>query len=405
MKNTNVIALGGVAMVAGLAGASAQDSAPLFKVGSVEVRPHASYSIVYDDNIFLEHKSKAVVPTKGNAGRDHDFVHTITPGLRLNAGDAAARQSAYFDANYDLAVTRFTDYTGSDAIDHNGKIELGGKLNRLSISLSQALVSASDADAANLAANGRTKRKTWTTDVGFDYEVSEKTSLGLALNQEIGDYEAPLVDSTDRSASLTLDYQVLPKVKMGVGATMGYLEVDGAGNPNSSYQQGVVRLAWAATEKLTVRGDAGFEHRNVQAVGAKDPNEFIFALAVDWKASEKTTVTLSGERGTKVSNANGTQLNQETSFTAAVKHGLWEGVTVGLDGGYSLGQYSATAAAGAAGLRDDAYVFAKPSVSYRFMERAQASVFYQYRRNDSNLIGNGNDFYNNQLGLELSYRF
>lgn len=405
MKNKKVIALGGVAMVAGLAGASAQEAAPLFKVGSVEVRPHASYSIVYDDNIFLEHKAKGVVPTKGNPGRDHDFVHTITPGLRLSAGDSAQRQSTYFNANYDLAITRFTDYTGSDATDHNARVELGGKLNRLSISLSQALVSASDADAANLAANGRTKRKTWTTDVGFDYEVSEKTSLGLDLNQEIGDYKTPLVDSTDRSAGIRLDHQVLPKVKLGVGAVVGYLEVDGAGNPNSSYQQGLVRLAWAATEKLTVTGDAGFEHRNVQAAGAKDPNEFIFGLGVEWKASEQTTVSITGERGTKVSNANGTQLNQETSFTASVKHGLWEGVSIGLNGGYSLGQYSATTAAGAAGLRDDAYVFAKPSVTYKFMERAQASLFYQYRRNDSNLASNGNDFYNNQLGLELSYRF
>jgi hypothetical protein len=405
MKNKNVIALGGAAMVASLTGVSAQETAPLFKVGSVEVRPHASYSIVYDDNIFLEHKAKGVLPAKGNPGRDHDFFHTITPGLRLNAGDAAKRQSAYFDANYDLAITRFTDYTGSDAIDHNANVELGGKLNRLSVSVSQALRSASDADVANLAANGRTKRKTWTTDVGFEYEVSDVTTFGLDLNQELGDYEAPLVDSTDRSAGIHLDFKVLNRVKMGVGAVMGYLDVDGAGNPNSSYQQGLVRLAWAATEKLTVTGDAGFEHRNIQAAGIKDPNEFIFGLGVEWKAAEQTIISLNGTRGTKVSNSNGGQLNQETSLTASVKHGLWEGVSLGLGGGYSLGQYSATTVAGAVGLRDDAYVFAKPSITYKFMERAQASLFYQYRRNDSNLVDNGNDFYNNQLGLELSYRF
>ena len=404
MKNKNVIALGGVAMVASLAGASAQETAPLFKIGSVDVRPHATYSVVYDDNIFLEHKAKNVA-TKGNPGRDHDFVHTITPGLRLNAGDAATRQSAYFDANYSAVVTRFTDYSGSDAVDHNGSIEFGGKLNRLSLSASQKLDSASDASAAGLAANGRVKRKTYTTELGASYEVSDKTTLGLGLEQVIGDYKAPLVDSTDRSASLTLDYQILPKVTVGVGATMGYLQVDGAGSPNSSYQQGEARLAWRATEKTTIRGAVGFEHRNVQSVGAKDPNGLIFELGADWKAADKTTVSLTGSRGTKVSNSNGGQLNEETSLNLGVKHGLWENVTVGIDGGYSLGHYTATTVAGAAGLRDDAYVFAKPSVSYRFMERAQATVFYQYRRNDSDLGGNGNDFYNSQLGLELSYRF
>ena len=131
MKNNKTIALGGMAMVAGLAGASAQDSAALFKIGSVEVRPRASYSIVYDDNIFLDHKKAVAGVARNNAGRDHDWIHTITPGLRLNAGDAAARQSAYFDANYDLVLTRFSDTTGADAVDHNGSIEFGGKLNRL----------------------------------------------------------------------------------------------------------------------------------------------------------------------------------------------------------------------------------------------------------------------------------
>ena len=104
MKNQKHIALGGVAMLAGLVGASAQDAAPLFKIGSVEVRPHGTYSTVYDDNIFLEHKAKTA-GGRGNAGRDHDFIHTFTPGLRLNAGDAAVRQSAYFDANYEVAFT------------------------------------------------------------------------------------------------------------------------------------------------------------------------------------------------------------------------------------------------------------------------------------------------------------
>ena len=407
MKNHKTVAMGGAAMIASLAGVSAQDSAPLFKIGSVDVRPHVAYSIVYDDNIFLEHKSKAVVPTRGNPGRDHDFVHTFTPGLRLNAGDAATRQSAYFDANYDLVVTRFTDHSGSDSVDHNGLIEFGGKLNRLHVGVSQGLESRSDADAANLAANGRVKRKTWTTKIDSTYDVSEKTTAGLDLQQVIGDYQAPLVDSVDRSANLWLDYQVLPKVKMGLGGAIGYLQVEGNAathNPNSVYEQGLLRLSWSATEKLTIRAKGRFEHRNIQEVGASDPNEPIFELGADWKASEQTTFALTASRQTKVSNAQVAQLNQETAITGSVKHNLWEGLSLGLDGGYSHSHYVVTSAAAGA-LRDDSYFFAKPSISYRFWERAQATVFYQYRRNDSDLVANGNDFFGSQLGLELSYRF
>ncbi|MEN9572232.1 MAG: hypothetical protein RL514_87 [Verrucomicrobiota bacterium] len=395
-------------MMAGMVGASAQDSAPLFKIGSVEVRPHATYSAVYDDNIFLDHKTSAAGAVGRNAGRDHDFIHTFTPGLRLNAGDAAQRQSAYFDANYEVAFTKFTDYTGSDATDHNASVEFGGKLNRLHVGVAQTLASRSDADVATSAANGRVKRKTWETKVDGDYEVSEKTSLSLNLLQTIGDYEAPLVDSVDRSATLWLDHQILPKVKAGLGGSVGYLQVDGdatSHNPNSSYVNGQGRLTWQATQKLSVNGSAGFEYRNIQQQGVSDPVSFIYRLSADWKAAERTLVSVGASRGTKVSNSQGAQLNEETSFTASLRHGLGDRVSVAVEAGYSQSHYDQTVVIAGASVRDDNYFFAKPSVSYRFMERANATLYYQYRRNDANLAANGNDFYNNQLGLELSYRF
>ncbi len=407
MKNQKTIAMGGVAVLAGLAGAAAEDSSPLFKIGNVDVRPHASYSVVYDDNIFLEHKAK-VAGGIGNPGRDHDFVHTFIPGLRLNAGDAAVRQSAYFDANYEAVITRFTHNSGSDAIDHNASVALGGKMNRLHLGVEQTLESRSDADRATLAANGRVKRKTWGTKVDSDYEISEKTSTSLELAQTIGDYKAPLVDSVDRSAHLWLDYQVLPKVKAGIGGGAGYLEVDGTAanhNPNSVYYDGQVRMDWKATEKLSIKASAGLEHRHIQERGSKDLLNGIFSLGADWKAAERTTVSLTASRGAKVSNALGSALNEETSITASVKHGLWDNFSAGLDAGYSLSHYKATSIATPLALRNDNYFFAKPSLTYRFAERAQAMVFYQYRRNDSDLAANGNDFYNNQVGLELSYRF
>ena len=410
MKNKKQIALGGVVMVAGLAGASAQDSAPLFKIGSVDVRPHAKYSAVYDDNIFLEHKAK--IAGRGNAGRDHDFINTFTPGLRLNAGDAAARQSAYFDANYEVAFTKFTDYTGSDATDHNASVAFGGKLNRLHVAVDQTLVSQSGADVATLAANGRVKRKTWETKVDSDYEVSEKTSLSLDLKQTIGDYKAPLVSSVDRSALLWMDYQILPKVKAGFGGGGGYLQVDGTSglagisNPNSVYFNGQGRLSWQAAQKLTINASAGIEDRHFQGTTTvKDSVSPIGRLTADWKAAERTLISLGVSHGKKVSNAQGAQVNEETAVTASMSHGLTDRVSMSVEGGYSLAHYTQTVVIAGASVRDDNYFFFKPSVSYRFMERANATLYYQYRRNEANLPLNGNDFYNNQLGLELSYRF
>jgi len=377
----------------------------------VDVRPHASYSLVYDDNIFLDNKDKNVVG-RGNAGRDHDFIHIFTPGLRVNAGDVGLRQSAYFDANYQIAISRFMDNVGANAHDQSAAVELGGKLNRLSVAAKQTLVTQSDADVANLAANGRVRRKTWVTGINTDYEISEKTSASLNFAQTIGDYSGAFSDTADRSGSLWLDYQFLPKVKAGVGATVGYLQVDGDAvnhNPNSAYYQGRVRLAWQATEKVTINANGGYEYRNIQDLAASDPSMFVFGLDATWKAADRTAVRLGATRGRFGNNALGSALNQQTAFTASLRQGLSDSLSLTLEGGYSMNEYELTtrnAPASVAGsIRDDSFIFVKPSLGYRFAERAQASVYYQYRRNDSTALANANDFYNNQLGFELSYRF
>ena len=400
--------------MAALAGATtvfAQQTSPLFQIGSVDVRPHASYSLVYDDNIFLDNKDKNVLG-RGNAGRDHDFIHIFTPGLRVNAGDVGQRQSAYFDANYQIAISRFTDNSGADAHDQNASVELGGKLNRLSLAAKQTLTTQSDADVANLAANGRVRRKTWITNIDTDYEISDKTSASLDLAQTIGDYSGAFSDTADRSASLWLDYQFLPKVKAGVGGTVGYLQVDGNAvnhNPNSAYYQGKLRLAWQASEKVTINANGGYEYRNIQDLAVSDPSMFVFGLDATWKAAERTSVRLGATRGRVASNALGSAINQQTAFTASLRQGLADNLSLNLEGGYSMAEYELTtrnAPAGVVGgIRDDNYAFVKPSLAYRFAERAQATVYYQYRRNDSTALANANDFYNNQLGIELSYRF
>lgn len=410
MKTTTSLFATGAAMAAGLVSSSAQQATPLFQVGSVDVRPHATYSMVYDDNIFLEHKSLGGANRAGRPGRDHDWIHTITPGLKLNAGDTTQRQSAYFLANYEAIFQKFNNNPGADAIDQNASIELGGRFNQLSLSLAQTFSRQSSPDQATFAANGRVRRALYGTTLGAQYEVSDKTTLGLDLVNNINDFAAPLVDSAERSANLYMDYQVLPKVKMGVSGGIGYFQVDGNAanhNPNSVVYNGRVRLNWQATEKVSIIGSAGLQALNIQEAGARDVLGFAFDVEANWRAAERTQVALKGGRGRRVSNAFGAQQNEETTIGLNLRHGLADAVFLTLDAGYSLSHYEvATSAVAAAGtVRDDQYVYVKPALAYRFLERAQASIFYQYRRNDSNLINNNNDFYNNQIGLELSYRF
>ncbi len=407
MNTKNVVVSGGAALLAGLSGVQAQDSAPLFKIGSVEVRPNATYSVVYDDNIFLEHKALSV-GSPGRPGRDHDFVHTFSPGVRLLAGDTAGRQSGYFAVDYAARFLKFSKSSGSDAIDQTGDLQAGVVFNRLKLGLSQSLLRASDADARNVAANGRVRRVNYDTSVNASYEVSEKTSAQLTVSQSIADFAAPLVDSATRSAALFFDYQVLPKLKMGIGGDIGYMQVDGNAvnhNPNSLYYSGLVRFDWKATEKVSIGATVGLQSMNVQEAGASDPTGMVLALNADWRAAERTTLGLRADRRRRVSNALGAQQNEETSVAVVLRQGLWDSFVLNLESGFTHAHYESVTTGVAGFIRDEGYAYIKPTLSYKFMERAQASVYYQYRRNDANLAANANDFINNQLGLELSYRF
>jgi len=53
--------------------------------------------------------------------------------------------------------------------------------------------------------------------------------------------------------------------------------------------------------------------------------------------------------------------------------------------------------------RTDHYVFVRPGLFYRFTDRLQAGLTYQYRRNESNLHQFG--FSNNQVTAEIGLRF
>lgn len=411
MKNQNAVVFGGVAMLAGMTGASAQELSPLFKIGSVDVRPHAAYKVIYDDNVFLEHKKSNVIGPNNDPGRDHDFIHTITPGVRLNAGDAGARETAYMNADYEAGIQKFTNHKGSDALDHNAHIELGTRLNHLKISLDQTFQLATAADVRNQPALGRVQHKTWNTKADFAYDISEKTKASLETDQSIADYSGAMTDSVDRQAHLFLDYQVLPKVSMGLGGGAGYLQAEGNSlighNPNSVYWDGLARLNWAAAEKLNLSLKGGVQDRHVQERGFGDDLGFVFRAAADWKATERTTVSVSGARETRASNSIGASVSEDTGGMLTVTQALFDKLSLTLEGGYMQSHYTTTSVTPnlPGVIRNDEYYFMRGALAYKISQRARAEASYRYQRNNCDLALNVNDFYGSQIALELSYRF
>ncbi len=393
------ILLSGAVAFAGVASASAQDNAPMFKVGSVDVRPGVTYEFEYNDNIFLSHRS---------VGKIEDYIHHIKPGITLGAGDYSARNENYFTAGYNADIQLFQDNSGANATDHNANIAIGGNLGRTKLSLGQTLVSASDADTANLAALGRLKRRVWETTAGAVYNLSDKSDFELELLSRTSDYDNAAAFDTWKGQGLAWwNYKMTPKIEAAFGGGVGYDQVDGTATthgPNAVYEQILGRLRWAATEKVSFNGNAGLELRQIQEVGVGDKAFAIFGAGVNWQATEQTSSGVNAQRGVSPGNTSQNQFSVDTTVSGNVKHSFTSRIDAGLDAGYTLSDFSRIIVT-AATPREDQYWYIKPSVNVKLFERASAAAYYQYRRNDSDLAANGNDFTNHQLGLSLTYSF
>ena len=396
MKNHNrrLILAAASATIGIAASAEAQErvTAPLFTVGSVEVRPNFSYGATFDDNIFVAHSS-------GN--KEQDLVHSFTPGVNLGAGDYRSQRGTFFSGNYSANFLVFQDNNGANAVTHNAGIGLGGG-ERLSWRFGQVLQSDADADVQNLAAGGRVRRDIWTSTLSGIYDLSDKTDLEARFYSQYSDFSAAnTFDSWRGQASALFDYEMTAKIHYALGGSLGYDQVDGFNN--SIFEQLNSRLVWSVSPKLALRAGIGVEFRQFQG-SSSDMTSLIFDTAADWKASDRTVVSLGAARGVSPSNTLGNQTATRTSVTGQLTRRIGDFYTAAMVTGYSLSEASANGVV-TAFTQTDNYWFVRPSVSARLMDRATFALFYQFRRNDSDAPGNLADFTNHQTGASLSYAF
>ena len=385
---------------------SAQDAggvnAPLFQIGSVEVRPNAAYTFQYDDNIFLIDNGAAL---PAGAVQKSDIQHILMPGVTLGAGDYRGQSTQYFSATYNANINLFQENSGADSTDHQGSVSFGGG-DKLSWRFDQTLVSQSDADVTNLQAGGRQKRRAWTSTLSTIYDLSDKTDLESSFGYVLNDFDsATTFDSQRVQGNLFVDYEQTAKLHYGLGATFGYDQVDvGA---NSVYEQVNTRMVWAATAKFAMRAGVGIEFRQFQGINL-DRDNFIFDIGADWKVSPLTVASIGAMRAIAPGNANpgngGNSYVNRTGVNATLVHKIGERYTASLNAGYLGSDTRGTLTTG--GTAEDDYFYIRPGLAARLGDRSSLQLFYQYRQNDNtNAAGGAGDFENNQFGGSLSYTF
>ena len=271
---------------------------------------HGSATAAYNSNIFISHEDE-----------QEDFIFTIAPGIAVGRGDFKSelgnlgsyedrfnpdRSDMVTGSNYIFlhaipAVMLFTDHSGEDSFVPDISLHGQYEWKRLTLGMKARfqVLNVPDADLGELV-----RRNVFTGALTSRYDYSPKTSFELNYFNYIRDYEGNHTNSMENRWQAWANYQVRPKVTLGVGFTYGMVNL--SRGPNQSYEQALARLRYRATEKIRFDLTAGVEVRDIHGITSRTNG--IYSLGVSYAPFDGTSVFLQAYRRT-VTSANSTPAN------------------------------------------------------------------------------------------------
>jgi len=369
----------------------------LVQLGLFDLNPHVGATALYDDNINL----------RSTNGQD-DFIFVLSPGIDIVKAGAEQDAVTSMRITYNPAFVFFAQHDTNNSVDHFARFNGGVTLARLKVSASQDY----ESSAGNLVDVGNRVAQTYyRTLVLARYEISEKTSAEIGGSYRITDYQH-LIGSEEWNEDNAVQYQIAPKVLVGLGFTVGELTVDDTPPPllgigpapvrtgnTQMYYTPSVRASYRTTEKTDVALSVGGEWRNYQdGRSAFGP---VFSLAGNYHPREDVTVSLEGHRREQNSAVLGGQDYITTGFGASGSYQFHERYRAHVSFTYDNAEYQA-AKRGITATRVDDYFLLRYGADVILGHSWTLGIFHQYRVNESS---SGFNFENNQVGLQTVWAY
>lgn len=319
----------------------------------------------YDDNLSLDEN-----------GKSGSGFMTVQPSVGFKYGPMASGLTVDFIYTADLEW--YLDNDVGDRVNHDVSTTFNWERGPFRIFGSLAYGSQASAD---VDAGERIARDTINTNLGATYEHSEKTSLGVTYSTDLfSPDDDSYISSTTQTFGAFADYRVTGKTTLGLGAQYEYQQV-GQGSDSNAYRL-LLRSSWAASSKLTIRGEAGPEIR--EYTDADSGMEAYWNIGIDYKLIDtgKTSFSFDIYRDQQASSSLANQAYTSTGIAGALTYTPAESIAVNIATGYEFANYTGTSVEVDADRQDQLY-FVRPSLSYSFSRRASVSVYYQWTQNVS----------------------
>jgi hypothetical protein len=350
------------------------------------VVPMLNAGVVYDDNIFLS-----------NNNRQGDVIFNIGAGLALELGDYRTLEENYLLLEYIASGYFFSKYTTQNSFGQNASLLGQYRFNQLAVQLESNY---QYINGAQRQVGGFTTRNILVSDLRFIYDYSEKTTFDLEFGQDANIYDAPYNSSYFYQVLAGFDYLILPKVRIGLEGIAGF--IDAENNPDQTYQIVNARAKYDLTGKIALKATGGVQLTQYATGGEPMRTSPVFSIGGEYLPFPNTAISLLGYRNLQVSPSLNNQDYWATGVELGVTQTVMQKFQVGVAGGYENDTYVPSTADTVA-TRVDNVFFIEPQISYNFLKYLTASVFYQYRFNDSTL--QVDTWNNNQFGFEISAAF
>lgn len=350
------------------------------RLGIFDVAVNVAASAMYDDNIYISNRSP-----------QGDLTISFTPAFSASTGGEAEKSLAL---TYTPNFVFFAEQSRNNSIEHAASLTARWPMSKLTLGMGENFQSTSGSvtDVGN-----RVNQQSYSTTLTSHYALTEKTSFEINGTYNIHDYKN-LIGSEDWSDANWINFQIRPKLNLGLGLTLGYNNVQL--QPSQTYEESSLRASYVVTGKMTVNGSIGAQLRQFGG-GVPQQVGLIFGLGASYLPRDGTFITLESHRRNDNSAILAGQNYTTTGLNISVRQRVLDRWFVTLAGGIDQADYRSTIASVVA-TRKDTYYTGRLGVEYRLSDRWQVGAFYQYRSNSSS---GPFGFEDNEFGVQGSYSF
>ena len=361
------------------------------KVGDVDIHPHLSTSFTYDYNL-------NIASGQNHSSKQGDFYAVVTPGVQLQYGKGENTISL----DYQAAVQEFFRLSTYDTTDHTVLFAMHlVPTEKLKVDVSQGYTRSTGDQ--NLDQNGlpvgqigeripgtRVKIQNFTTSMGAEYEISQKTAIGAIYTMSFVDYIDPpgLIGSDSYDFMVPFYYHLSDKTDLFLYGDVGLISVDKGANQN---QEGFgIGIRTRLTGKITGSARLGYQHTDYTAGGISSVNTVVASANGTWTITPRTSLIVGAYRGQQPTAQVINNYYQNTTFDVRLAHKLLsDKLTLSAGGGYELDEYGQPYPSGvglpSTGIRNDNYYYLSAQADYMIRKWWSTGVFYRYRSNGSTL--------------------